>query len=155
MARGSQVNAIPFEHGHVVLDTSVVIKWFRQGEILARQALILRDAYLAGEAAISVPSLLVYELTNVLRYKNDLSATQVQEAVRSLFEMELRISPPDEPVMRQAIETSRTCGVTVYDGAFVALAQTTAATFVTADERLARSLAVFPFVHFLGEVQVA
>ena len=30
--------------GPVVLDTSVVIKWFRQGEVLASQALALRDA---------------------------------------------------------------------------------------------------------------
>jgi hypothetical protein len=34
--------------GPVVLDTSVVIKWFRQGEVLASQALALRDAYLDG-----------------------------------------------------------------------------------------------------------
>jgi len=148
------MKGIPFEHGHLVLDTSVVVKWFRQGEILAKQALILRDAFLAGETLISVPSLLVYELANVLRYKKDVSTIQVQEAVRSLFEMELRVLPPDEPVLRQAIETSRTCDITLYDGAFVALAITTAATFVTADERLASSLAAFPSVHFLGEVQV-
>ncbi len=32
--------------GPVVLDTSVVIKWFRQGEVLAEQAVALREAYL-------------------------------------------------------------------------------------------------------------
>ena len=33
---------------HVVPDTSVIIKWFRQGEILGGQALALRAAYLEG-----------------------------------------------------------------------------------------------------------
>jgi hypothetical protein len=31
---------------HVVPDTSVIMKWLRQGEILAEQALALRTAYL-------------------------------------------------------------------------------------------------------------
>ena len=73
--------------GSVVLDTSVVIKWFRQGEVLADQSLALRKAYLDGQIEITVPSLLAYELTNVLRYKGDLTTGQVQDAVQSLFDM--------------------------------------------------------------------
>ena len=78
----------------VVLDTSVVIKWFRQGEVLADLSLALRDAYLDGQITVSAPSLLAYELANVLRYKNDLSSNQVQEAVQSLFDMGLELIPP-------------------------------------------------------------
>ena len=33
----------------VVLDTSVILKWFRQEEVLADQALRVRDAYLAAD----------------------------------------------------------------------------------------------------------
>ena len=51
---------------HVVPDSSVVIKWFRQGENLAEQALALRTGYLDGRIQLSVPTLLAYELTNVL-----------------------------------------------------------------------------------------
>jgi predicted nucleic acid-binding protein len=149
------VSVIPFEHVNLVLDTSVVIKWLRQGEILADRALILREAYLSGQATISVPSLLIYELTNVLRCKRDLSTAQVQEAVRSLLGMELLILPPDEPLMRQAIESARTWNITIYDAAFVSLAGMIEATFVTADERLAKKLAAVPNVHFLGEVPPA
>jgi len=35
--------------GLLVPDTSVVIEWFRQGEILAKEALRLREDYLAVE----------------------------------------------------------------------------------------------------------
>jgi predicted nucleic acid-binding protein len=139
--------------GSVVLDTSVVIKWFRQGEVLAGQALSLRDAYLDGRIEVSVPSLLAYELANVLRYKNDLTTHQVQEAVQSLFDMGLEWVLLSGAVMRRAVEMARAYETTVYDAAFAALTESLSATFVTADERLVRRLEALPFVRFLGEVE--
>ena len=140
--------------GAVVLDTSVVIKWYRQGEVLASRALALRDAYLDGEIAVSVPSLLVYELANVLRYKKDLAPGQVQDAVQSLFDIGLEVVPPLSSVARRAVEIACTCETTVYDAAFAALAESLNATFVTADERLARKLETLPGVRFLGDVDL-
>ena len=81
-------------NAHIVPDTSVVIKWFRQGEILAQQALALRAVYLDGHIQVSVPTMLAYELTNVLRYKDDLTTDQVEEAVQSLFDMDLAWATP-------------------------------------------------------------
>ncbi len=148
------MKSVPFPHEQLVLDTSVIIKWYRQGEVLAPQALVLRDLYLTGLAAVSVPSLLVYELTNVFRYKEDLNTGQIQEAVQSLFDMDLQIVPPSFPVMKQAVEIARTHRTTIYDAVFVALAQILPAIFVTADERLAQCLAALTFVHSLKEVEV-
>ena len=138
---------------HVVPDTSVIIKWFRQGEILAEQALDLRAAYLEGRIQVSVPSLLAYELTNVLRYKGDLTTAQVEEAIQSLFDTGLEWAPPTAAMMRRAAVIARAADVTVYDATFVALAESLDATCVTADERLARRLAAWPFVFYLGEVE--
>jgi predicted nucleic acid-binding protein len=135
-----------------VPDTSVVIKWFRQGEILADQALALRAAHLDGHIQIFVPSLLPYELANVLRYKDDLTTAQVEEAVQSLFDMGLEWVLPSAAVMRRATVIARASGATVYDAAFAALAESLEATFVTADEHLVRCLAAWPFVRFLGDV---
>ena len=145
---------IPFPHDHLVLDSSVVIKWYRQGEVLTEQALLLREAYLNGEAAVSVPSLLVYELANVLHYKNDLSTDQVQEAIRSLLALGLNVFPPGNLLMCQAVEIALTYQTTVYDATFAALAQALPATFVTADERLARRLEGLSFVYCLADVEV-
>lgn len=138
---------------HLVPDTSVVIKWFRQGEILAEQALALRAAYLAGHVQVSVPSLLAYELTNVLRYKDDLSTDWVEEAVQSLFDMGLEWAPPTAAMMRRATVIARASDTTVYDATFAALAESLEATFVTADQHLARRLAAWPFVRFLGDAE--
>lgn len=138
---------------HVVPDTSVVIKWFRQGEVLAQQALALRSAYLGGQKHLSVPSLLAYELTNVLRHKEDLTTAQVEEAVQSLFDMGLEPAPPTAALKRRAAVIAREADATVYDATFAALAESLDATFVTADERLARRLEPWPFVLFLGDVE--
>ena len=135
----------------VVLDTSVLIKWFRQEEVLAERALVLRDTYLEGLVIISIPWLAVYELANVLRYKSDLTTVQVQEAVQSLLEMELEWVSPSSEAMRRTIEIARGYEITFYDATFVVLAETLKMAFITADERLARRLAL-PFVHFLGEL---
>ena len=48
--------------GSVVLDSSVVIKWFRRYEVPQEQALELRQAYLDGHLFIHVPDLLIYEI---------------------------------------------------------------------------------------------
>jgi len=136
----------------VVPDTSVIIKWFRQGEVLAEQALALRADYLDGQIQVSVPSLLVYELANVLRYKNDLTTTQVEEALQSVFDMGLEWAAPSAAMMRRATVIARAADVTVYDAAFAALTESLDATFVTADERLACRLADWPFVLFLGDM---
>jgi predicted nucleic acid-binding protein len=141
--------------GSVVLDTSVVIKWFRQGEVLASHALALRDSYLSGQVVVLVPSLLAYELANVLGYKNDLTTVQIEDAVQSLFDMRLEWVLPSATVMRRAVFIARECDTTVYDASFVALAEALSATFITADEWLTRRLMAFPFVRFLGETEVA
>jgi len=136
----------------VVPDTSVIIKWFRQGEVLAEQALALRAAYLDGRIQVLVPTLLAYELTNVLRYKDDLIMDQIEEAVQSLFDMGLEWVPPSAAMVRRAAVIAGESGATVYDATFAALADGLEATFATADERLAHRLAAWPFVRFLGDV---
>jgi len=141
-------------NGPVVLDTSVVVKWFRQGEILAAPALKLRAAYLDGQIAVFVPALLAYELANVLRYKTDLTTGQVQDAIQSLFDMGLEWVLPTSTAMRRAAEIAYACEATIYGAAFVTLAESLSATYITADERLARRLEAYPFVRFLGDVAV-
>ena len=136
---------------HVVPDTSVVIKWFRQGENLAKQALALRTAYLDGRVELSVPTLLGYELANVLRFKEDLSTDQVKEALQSLFDMRLAWVPISTEMLCRAIVIGRESGTTVYDATFAALAEGLHATFVTADDRLVQRLHAWPFVRFLGD----
>jgi predicted nucleic acid-binding protein len=135
----------------VVLDTSVVLKWFRQGEALADRALALRTAYLDEQIQITVPFLLAYELASVLRYKGDPETARVQDAVTSLFDMGLEWVAPTERTMRRGVFLARECDLTLYDAAFVVLAEASDATLISADERLVRRLETRPFVRLLGD----
>jgi predicted nucleic acid-binding protein len=53
-----------------VIDTSVVVKWFVK-EKDSDVALEILEHYRSGNFTIIVPDLLIYEFTNVLRYKNE------------------------------------------------------------------------------------
>ena len=135
----------------VVADTSVIVKWFRQKEALAMSAFALREAYLIGQIALAEPSLVVYELANVLRHKDDLTTPQVRTAVQSLYGMGLEWVVPSSAVMQRAVEIARLYETTVYDAVFASLAESLRAKFITADERLARRLGVLSFAYFLTD----
>jgi predicted nucleic acid-binding protein len=134
----------------IILDTSVIIKWFRQEEICAEQALRLRAAYLQGQIAIVVPWLLMYEVVNVLRYNKEYSTEQVQTAVQSLFDMQLEWIAPSSSTINQAVQLAHTHDVTVYDATFAALAESYETIFFTADDRFARQTATLKSVHSLS-----
>ena len=138
----------------LVIDTSVILKWFRQGEILADQALFLRDAYLQGQFSLFVPSLCAYEFANVLKYKQDLTVDQIQAAIGSLFDFGFEWFPPTTDLLNRAVELSKMYQITVYDASFVAVADLLGAQLVTADRKLADNLHMLALVHFLGQVDL-
>jgi len=144
------MNLLPFDAA--VLDSSVVIKWFREGEILRDKALALRQAYLDGRLAISIPDLLIYEIANVLRYKPDLTREQVQAAIRSLFDMGLTILSISPTVAHKAIEFAYAYDITIYDALFMAFARELNMNLITADEGLIFRVKGAPYVRFLGNL---
>lgn len=138
--------------GPVVLDSSVIIKWFRKHEPLQEQALELRRAYLDGSLFIHVPDLLIYEIANVLRYKPDMDQAKVRQATQSLFDMQIEIDYTGPKIMGNVIEMAYSYDVTVYDAAFVALAEQLEAHFITADEGLAQKLHGVHYVYQLSDL---
>jgi len=134
----------------VVLDSSVVIKWFRRYEVLREQALQLRQAYLDGHLFIHVPDLLIYEIANVLRYKPDMDETKVQQALQSLFDMRIGIEHIEPEATARAVEMAYSYDITVYDTVFVALAEQLEADFITVDGELLQKLHNIPYVHHLA-----
>lgn len=135
-----------------VLDTSVVLKWIRQEEILADRALSILHTYLEGRNRLIVPTLLAYEVANVLRYKPELSTADVVLALQSLFDLGLEWVSASSILTQRAVIIARTYDTTVYDAVFAAVAESVGATFVTADARLVQRLEALPFVIFLGDM---
>jgi len=96
---------------------------------------------------IYVPDLLTYEIANVLRFKPDLSQGQVQAALNSLYDMQIRIVKGSRKVVKEAIHLAYLYDVTVYDAAFVAIAVNLNIPFIAADDKLSQKLAKAPNVN--------
>jgi len=66
------------EKRKIVVDASVVAKWFLEEEYSGK-ALQLRDDYARGLLTVAAPSLLEYEVLNALKYSGAYSARELKE----------------------------------------------------------------------------
>jgi predicted nucleic acid-binding protein len=96
---------------------------------------------------IFVPDLLIYEIANVLRYKPDLTQLQVQEALTSLYDMQIRTVEISQTVIMEAIQLAYFHAITVYDATFIAMAKYLKVPFITAENLPKRITPLFLFLH--------
>jgi hypothetical protein len=124
----------------LVVDSSTAIKWFSiepQSEMAAR----LVDA----RHRLAAPELILVEVANALRRKERsgvLSAEAVAMAVAGLprlFDMLL----PAREIIGAAVALSQELDHSVYDCAYVAVAERLSAVLITSDEKLVRKLSSF------------
>lgn len=118
----------------VVLDASVVIKWFRgQGEAHFEQARELRHEYEQGELLVFAPPLLALEILNVAGRRWLLKTRALENVATTLENLGFEYVEPDLSAV--ARWTAR--GLTAYDAAYIAVAEGMSARLVTDDEQLA------------------
>lgn len=117
----------------VVLDASVVLKWFREeGERHVEPARALRAAFAAGELLVFAPWLLLLEIVTVAGRGWGWEETALTELAGSLDALGFELVEPD--LSRVAAWTGR--GLTAYDSAYVAVAESAGVELVTDDERV-------------------
>lgn len=121
----------------MVLDASVVIKWFKPDE-KSDAADELLAAHAAGREEIVVPTLLLYEFTNALWYSKRLTANDIAAALDALNGVKLRYVSPDRELLVDAVRMSGATQLSTYDAAYVALARCLNCRLVTADQKLAQ-----------------
>jgi len=119
----------------LVLDASVIIKWFNK-EKDSNIALRIREEYYRGMHEIVVPDLLLYEISNALRYNNEFSVSDISKAVDSIIDIGITITVPERNLLDKAVVMARKENITVYDAVYIALASEINAKFITADEKL-------------------
>ena len=115
----------------VVPDASVILKWAlaSEDEEDRDRALALREAWVAGECRVLVPSLWTYEVANVLGRREPRLAPALLNALAGLKLDEI----PASDVVETAFGLMRTAHVTFYDAAYHAVAIDHGGTLVTAD----------------------
>ena len=119
----------------LVFDASVIIKWFTQEE-KREEAINLREKYINDELEIVVPDLILYEISNALRFNPNFQERDIKEAIQSLFDMKINIIVPVPEILEKSIEIAYSKNITIYDAFYVALAQIIDFDFITADEKL-------------------
>jgi len=114
----------------LVLDASVVLKWFRsEGERNAAAARELRDQFEAGELRVAAPPLLWLEILNVAARRWGWSPKQLDALAASLPDLGFELIEPE----LDGIADWAGKGLTAYDAAYVAIAEEAGLPLVTDD----------------------
>jgi predicted nucleic acid-binding protein len=125
----------------LILDTSVVLKWFREkGEADVAEARKLREAFLRRRCALGAPDLLLMEVANALTAGHRASPTEVSETIKTILEIGLQLFELQFASLEKAIELASTYRVAVYDSYFLAVAIESGGLLVTADEAFLRKI---------------
>jgi len=140
----------------VVPDASVAAKWFlpEDGEALADEALALLNKYEKQEVRFVVPDLFYVEIASAIWKAVRMGRVPRAFADQALVLLTQRefATVPSLKLLDKAFQIATAHGRTVYDSLYVALAVQTNSQMITADERLANSLAArFP-VKWLGSL---
>jgi len=113
------------------------VKWFLEEEF-SENARLLRDSFLTGRLTISVPSLLLYEALNALRYSGVYKEAELALVGRALTKYGFHVWEPKGKLIEKMATLSLKKDVSVYDAAYLALAQQLGSTFYTADQELVK-----------------
>ncbi len=122
---------------HLLIDTSVLIKWFHsEGEGELREARTLRSAHVAGELDAHVLDLAMYEVGNVLVRALQWDAAEVAD---QLDDLRAVVGPPlvvTAAWLRHAATFAQAHALSFYDASWAATASELAIPLVSADQRL-------------------
>ena len=123
----------------MVIDTSVVAKWFVE-EDERDKSILVRNQLLSGKISLVAPRLLIYEMGNVLTLNTNLNSKEISDALRSLVDIGLEIYVMGFDELEMATKISRKFNITFYDAVFASLAKILNTKLVTADKSLSRKL---------------
>ncbi len=121
-------------HSKVVLDSSVVVKWFTKEEG-SLSALEILDSFIDESLPITVSELMFYEVANALRYKPDFSREEVQDCISHLLQLELEVRELDEALISESARIAFDGEVTFYDAVPIGIARLDRTQCVTADRK--------------------
>jgi predicted nucleic acid-binding protein len=139
-----------------VVDASVACKWILPSadEPYSKHALELLDRYALKEIQILVPDLFWAEIGNVLWKAVRTHRITIEDARIGLQKVTGCNFPtvPSFSLLTRAFEIASTFGRSFYDCLYVALAESSDAELITADEKLVNALALQYPVKWLGAI---
>ena len=143
----------------VVPDASVAAKWFlpRLDETLASEAIGILRKYERGDLEFIVPGIFWAEIGNIFWKATRFGRWPPEAALAATGEMLDRRFPTvaDSELLSDAVSVALAAKQTVYDSLYIALALRYDVQMITADQRLANSVAATLPVKWLGAAPFA
>lgn len=135
----------------VVVDTSVVYKWFgKEDEELLPQAFALLTAHTQKTELLIAPELLLYEFANALVTKTSLDDESVPRFLKKLQEVAIELTSATFPFLLKTAVFARKHKISVYDASYAVLAEEKKCLLYSADTRFVKQVNL-PFVKHLSE----
>lgn len=125
---------VPNKNRGLVIDTSVIIKWFLKEED-SEKALTYLQSYKEGLSSIVIPQLLFYELGNAF-ISRKVTSNHADKAIEALKRLNLEVVNIEFLFFKKIFRNAQRLSLTFYDSAYVALAQERGCSFITADKKL-------------------
>ena len=134
----------------IVPDASIILKWVlpRENEPFSKQAHAISQAFCEGEIDLIVPSLWVYEVGNVLNIKHPKVARVL---LAHLVDLSIPTVQPSARLIELTTDLVARHSVTFYDASYHALAMTSRALFITADEKFLNKVADDPYCQHIRD----
>ena len=118
----------------VVLDTSVLIKWFIQ-EDDSNEALKLLEEIKSGTVRLVLPQVVLLELINALFWGNKYAEEGILKAISDLNDLHPEIVIFDFQLAKEVVRNVVGFKIATYDALFLALAQQKQIPLITADRK--------------------
>ena len=119
-----------------IIDASVVFKWYyKKNEEDLDKAETLYDLIISNDGILLAPELLIYEILNILRLKEEIDNDMVELIISEIYDT-LIILAMDKDLLKNAFSYSRDLDISFYDSIYIALSRKYEASLITADKKL-------------------
>ena len=118
-----------------VVDASIVVKWFVE-EDYSEKALDLEKRYVEGSIDLIAPCILNFEVLNALKFSHHFGEEELVEVAKALTKYQFDLRELQGEIATKTIIIAMRKGITIYDAAYVAIAEIEGVHLITADEKL-------------------
>lgn len=139
----------------MVIDASVVLKWYLTDKKFGIKAINLLDEYISNELDILAPSLLEYEVMNgliIAQKRGRIKEDKILSAIEGFKNLGIRLKSLSY-LYPQVIHFCKIYNRSVYDASYMALALDEGISLITADEGLFNAIKKeLEWVKWLGDI---